>query len=78
MPWPYANIYPQYAHDPSCRCCHPNDRPYCPCACHTTHDSHLAAPPPTLAPPISMTERRAGEREREQRRLAQLPGRRAR
>jgi hypothetical protein len=27
----YDNIYPLFAHDPACRCCHPNDRPYCPC-----------------------------------------------
>lgn len=32
----YDNIYPLFAHDPECRCCHPNDRPYCPCPCHTT------------------------------------------
>jgi hypothetical protein len=30
----YDNIYPLFAHDPACRCCHPNDRPYCPCPCH--------------------------------------------
>ena len=31
----YDNLYPLFAHNPDCRCCHPNDRPYCPCPCHT-------------------------------------------
>lgn len=34
----YPNIYPLYAHDPACRCCHPNDRPYCACQCHRGED----------------------------------------
>ena len=39
----YPNIYPEFAHDPECRCCHPNDRPYCDCACHRANPGEITA-----------------------------------
>lgn len=39
----YPNIYPQFAHDPECRCCHPNDRPYCDCPCHRANPGEITA-----------------------------------
>jgi hypothetical protein len=39
----YPNIYPQFAHDPLCRCCHPNDRPYCDCPCHRAEPGEIVA-----------------------------------
>lgn len=39
----HPNIYPQFAHDPECRCCHPNDRPYCDCACHRQAAGEIVA-----------------------------------
>jgi hypothetical protein len=39
----YPNLYPQFAHDPTCHCCHPNDRPYCDCPCHRAESGEITA-----------------------------------
>lgn len=77
----YDNIYSLFAHDPDCRCCHPNDRPYCPCACHSgvsRGEARLRAV--QLRREEIPNEPRIGQRPAERRpdpRLAGMPGKAA-